>query len=40
MWSLLEAIDLAEQVDMLSTVAMLDGTYRMVRRRFDDQREK
>jgi hypothetical protein len=37
MWSLLEAIDLAEQVESLSTRAMLDGTCRMVRRRFDDR---
>jgi hypothetical protein len=40
LWSLLEAIDLAEQVEALSTMAMLDGTYRTVRGRFDETREE
>jgi hypothetical protein len=30
LWALSDAIDLAKQVDALSTMAMLDGVFRMV----------
>ena len=40
LWALAEAIDLANQVDALSTMALIEEWYLVVRRQYDERGEE
>ncbi len=40
LWALFEAADLAEQMDALSAMALIEEWYGLLRRRFDERGEE